>query len=66
MESLECVDNIQGTVDNVYGIFPALLHKKRTLSMDIVHCRPWAFSSVRITHNPMTSDLTSFSCFTKF
>ena len=62
---LESMDNVQGTVDIVHGIFPVSLHERVDIfnSMDIVHI-PWTFSSVRITHNPMTSDLTSFSCFT--
>ena len=65
MDSMGSMDNVQGTVDIVHGIFPLSFHKERTLSMDIVQCHPWTFSSVRITHNPMTSELTSFSCFTK-
>ena len=65
MDSMESMDNVQGTVDIVHGIFPASLHKERTLSMDIVHSCPWTFSSARNTHNPMTSDLNSFSGFTK-
>ena len=58
MESMEFVDNVhgfheihgqlQGTVDIVNGMFQASLHKERTLSMDIVQCRPWAFSTVTL------------------
>ena len=44
--------------------FQHLLMKEWTNSMDIVHCRPWTISTLRITHNPMISDITSFSCFT--
>ena len=43
--------------------FQHLLMKDWTNSMDIVHCRPWTISTLRITHNPMISDITSFSCF---
>ena len=46
MDSMESMDNVQGTVGIVHGIFPASLHKGWTLSMDIVHCRPWTFSII--------------------
>ena len=44
--------------------FQHLLMKEWTNSMVIVQCRPWTISTLRITHNPMISDITSFSCFT--
>ena len=44
--------------------FQHLLMKEWTNSMDVVQSRPWTISTLRITHNPMISDITSFSCFT--
>ena len=40
MEPMECVDNVQGTVDIVHGIFPASPHERvdcTLSSMDNFH-----------------------------
>ena len=82
LESMECVDNVHGihgmcgqcpwnpwTMSRVLWtlsmeFFQHLLMKGWTKSMDIAQCHPWTISTLRIAHNPMISDITSFSCFT--